>query len=152
MMESSPTAEFWNSTPLSELSDEQWESLCDGCGKCCLHKLQDEDTDEVFYTRVACRLLDTRSGGCSDYQNRFSRVPDCMNIRALTADQFAWLPDTCAYRLRHDNQPLPYWHPLISGNQHSVHKDSKAIRGRVISEDEVAEVDLEDHVITWINA
>lgn len=151
-MESSPAAEFWNSTPLSELSDEQWESLCDGCGKCCLHKLQDEDTDEVFYTRVACRLLDTRSGGCSDYQNRFSRVPDCMNIRALTADQFAWLPDTCAYRLRHDNQPLPDWHPLISGNQHSVHKDNNAIRGRVISEDEVAEVDLEDHVITWINA
>ena len=74
-------------------------------GKCCLHKLQDEDTDEVFYTRVACRLLDTRSGGCSDYQNRFSRVPDCMNIRALTEDQFAWLPDTCAYRLRHEKSP-----------------------------------------------
>ena len=151
-MESSPTAEFWNTTPLSELSNEEWELLCDGCGKCCLHKLQDEDTDEVFYTRVACRLLDTRSGGCSDYHNRFSRVPDCMNIRALTADQFAWLPDTCAYRLRHNNQPLPDWHPLISGNQHSVYKDNNAIRGRVISGDEVAEVDLEDHVITWINA
>ena len=151
-MESKPTREFWNTTPLSNLNDDQWESLCDGCGKCCLHKLQDEDTDEVFYTRVACRLLDTRSGGCNDYANRFSRVPDCMNIRALTADQFAWLPATCAYRLRHNDQPLPDWHPLMSDNQHSVHKQSGAIRGRVISEDEVDEVDLEDHVITWISA
>ena len=150
-MESKPTRDFWNTTPLSNLNDDQWELLCDGCGKCCLHKLQDEYTDEVFYSRVACRLLDTRSGGCNDYANRFSRVPDCMNIRALTADQFAWLPATCAYRLRHNDQPLPDWHPLMSDNQHSVHKQSNAIRGRVISEDEVAGVDLEDHLITWIS-
>lgn len=144
--------EFWNTTPLSDLNDEQWESLCDGCGKCCLHKLQDEDTHEVFYTRVACRLLNPRTGGCNDYVNRFSRVPDCMNIRALTPEQFDWLPDSCAYRLRHNNQPLPAWHPLISGNRHSVHKEPNAIRGRVISEDLIDEADLENHVIVWISA
>lgn len=146
------SADYWNNTPLHELSHEQWEMLCDGCGKCCLHKLQDEDTNEVFYTRVACKLLDTKSGGCQDYDQRFSRVPDCMDVAKMLPSEMAWLPNSCAYRLRADNKPLPQWHPLISGRQSSVHKETKSIRGRVVSEVDVDEADLENYIIRWIDA
>ena len=146
------SADYWNNTPLHELSREQWEMLCDGCGKCCLHKLQDEDTNEVFYTRVACKLLDTKSGGCQDYDQRFSRVPDCMDVAKMLPSEMAWLPTTCAYRLRADNKPLPQWHPLISGKESSVHKETKSIRGRVVSEVDVDEADLENYIIRWIDA
>ena len=146
------SADYWNNTPLHELSHEQWEMLCDGCGKCCLHKLQDEDTNEVFYTRVACKLLDTKSGGCQDYDQRFSRVPDCMDVAKMLPSEMAWLPTTCAYRLRADNKPLPQWHPLISGKESSVHKEAKSIRGRVVSEVDVDEADLENYIIRWIDA
>jgi uncharacterized cysteine cluster protein YcgN (CxxCxxCC family) len=146
------SADYWNNTPLHELSHEQWEMLCDGCGKCCLHKLQDEDTNEVFYTRVACKLLDTKSGGCQDYDQRFSRVPDCMDVAKMLPSEMAWLPNSCAYRLRADNKPLPQWHPLISGKQSSVHKETKSIRGLVVSEVDVDEADLENYIIRWIDA
>ena len=146
------STDYWNNTPLHELSREQWEMLCDGCGKCCLHKLQDEDTNEVFYTRVACKLLDTKSGGCQDYDQRFSRVPDCMDVAKMLPSEMAWLPNSCAYRLRADNKPLPQWHPLISGKQSSVHKETKSIRGRVVSEVDVDEADLENYIIRWIDA
>jgi uncharacterized cysteine cluster protein YcgN (CxxCxxCC family) len=146
------STDYWNNTPLHELSHEQWEMLCDGCGKCCLHKLQDEDTNEVFYTRVACKLLDTKSGGCQDYDQRFSRVPDCMDVAKMLPSEMAWLPNSCAYRLRADNKPLPPWHPLISGKQSSVHKETKSIRGRVVSEVDVDEADLENYIIRWIDA
>ena len=146
------SADYWNNTPLHELSHEQWEMLCDGCGKCCLHKLQDEDTNEVFYTRVACKLLDTKSGGCQDYDQRFSRVPDCMDVAKMLPSEMAWLPNSCAYRLRADNKPLPQWHPLISGKQSSVHKETKSIRGRVVSEVDVDEADFENYIIRWIDA
>jgi uncharacterized cysteine cluster protein YcgN (CxxCxxCC family) len=146
------SADYWNNTPLHELSHEQWEMLCDGCGKCCLHKLQDEDTNEVFYTRVACKLLDTKSGGCQDYDQRCSRVPDCMDVAKMLPSEMAWLPNSCAYRLRADNKPLPQWHPLISGKQSSVHKETKSIRGRVVSEVDVDEADLENYIIRWIDA
>jgi uncharacterized cysteine cluster protein YcgN (CxxCxxCC family) len=146
------STDYWNNTPLHELSHEQWEMLCDGCGKCCLHKLQDEDTNEVFYTRVACKLLDTKSGGCQDYDQRFSRVPDCMDVAKMLPSEMAWLPNSCAYRLRADNKPLPQWHPLISGKQSSVHKETKSIRGRVVSEVDVDEADLENYIIRWIDA
>ena len=146
------SADFWNNTPLHELSREQWEMLCDGCGKCCLHKLQDEDTNAVFYTRVACKLLDTKSGGCQDYDHRFSRVPDCMDVSKMLPSEMAWLPTSCAYRLRADNKPLPQWHPLITGQASSVHKEAKSIRGRVVSEVDVDEADLENYIIRWIDA
>jgi uncharacterized cysteine cluster protein YcgN (CxxCxxCC family) len=126
--------------------------LCDGCGKCCLHKLQDEDTNAVFYTRVACKLLDTKSGGCQDYDQRFSRVPDCMDVAKMLPSEMAWLPTTCAYRLRADNKPLPQWHPLITGLVSSVHKEAKSIRGQVVSEVDVDEADLENYIIRWIDA
>ena len=143
---------FWQTKQLHEMTDNEWESLCDGCGKCCLHKLQDEDTNEVFYTRVACRLLDTKSGRCLDYQKRFSLVPDCMDIRKMSGAEMKWLPSTCAYRLRSESKSLPDWHPLMSGHVASLFKDPNRIRGRVISEAEVPEEDLEDYIIRWIDA
>ncbi|MEC7096169.1 MAG: YcgN family cysteine cluster protein [Pseudomonadota bacterium] len=146
------TAAYWNTTPLEQLNAEEWELICDGCGKCCLHKLQDDETDEVFYTRVACRLLDMRSGGCSDYVHRFSRVPDCMDVSKMTPTEMKWLPSSCAYRLRAESKPLPEWHPLISGHVSTVFKDPNRIRGRVVSEIEVSEGNLEDYIIRWIDA
>jgi uncharacterized cysteine cluster protein YcgN (CxxCxxCC family) len=114
--------------------------------------LQDDETDEVVYTRVACRLLDMKSGDCSDYERRFSRVPDCMDVRKMSASEMKWLPSSCAYRLRSESKPLPDWHPLISGHISTVFKDPHRIRGRVVSETEVAEDDLEDYIIRWIDA
>lgn len=147
-----PNAEYWNTTPLAELSREEWEALCDGCGKCCLHKLQDEDTNEVFYTRVACQLLDLKSGACTDYGQRFNRVPDCMDVAKMTSKQMKWLPSSCAYRLRSEGKDLPLWHPLISGHISSVMTDPNGIRGKVISESKVDTEDLEDYIIRWIDA
>jgi len=146
------SAEYWNTTPLSDLSHEEWEMLCDGCGKCCLHKLQDEDTEEVFYTRVACELLDLKRGSCQDYQRRFDRVPDCMDVSTMTTSQMKWLPASCAYRLRSEDKALPLWHPLITGHVSSVQKDPRGIRGKVISETKVNPEDLEDYIIRWIDA
>lgn len=148
----SRSAEYWNTTPLPDLSHQEWEMLCDGCGKCCLHKLQDEDTEEVFYTRVACELLDLKRGSCRDYRNRFQRVPDCMDVSTMTTEQMKWLPSSCAYRLRSEGKELPLWHPLISGHVASVQKDPRGIRGKVISEVKVNPEDLEDYIIRWIDA
>ena len=146
------TAAYWNTTPLEQLNAEEWELLCDGCGKCCLHKLQDDETDAVFYTRVACRLLDMKSGGCSDYVHRFSRVQDCMDVSKMTPTEMKWLPSSCAYRLRAESKPLPEWHPLISGHVSTVFKDPNRIHGRVVSETEVPEENFEDYIIRWIDA
>ena len=146
------TAAYWNTTPLEQLNAEEWESLCDGCGKCCLHKLRDDETDEVFYTRVACRLLDMKSCGCSDYVHRFSKVPDCMDVSKMTASEMKWLPSSCAYRLRSESKPLPEWHPLVSGHASTVLNDPNRIRGRVVSENEVPGDKLEDYIIRWIDA
>ena len=146
------TAAYWNTTPLEKLNAEEWESLCDGCGKCCLHKLRDDETDEVFYTRVACRLLDMKSGGCSDYVHRFSKVPDCMDVSKMNAAEMKWLPSSCAYRLRAESKPLPEWHPLVSGHVSTVLKDPKRMRGQVVSETEVPGDNLEDYIIRWIDA
>ena len=145
-------AVYWSTTPLEQLNAEEWELLCDGCGKCCLHKLQNVETDEVFYTRVACRLLDMKSGACSDYVHRFSRVPDCMDVSKMTTAEMKWLPSSCAYRLRAESKPLPEWHPLISGHVSTVFKDPNCYRGRVVSETEVPEGNLEDYIIRWIDA
>ncbi len=138
--------DFWNK-PLAELSDEEWEALCDGCGLCCLHKFEDEDTGELLYTDVACGLLDIEHGRCSDYANRTSRVPECLAIREFAEAQYAWLPTTCAYRLRHAGQALPDWHPLISGDPDSVVRAGISVCGRCVTESEVAPEDWVDHVI-----
>ncbi|WP_461481992.1 YcgN family cysteine cluster protein [Porticoccus sp.] len=143
-------ARFWEQKALSELSQDEWESLCDGCGKCCLHKLEDEESGDVFYTDVACQLLDLHSCRCSDYGNRLARVPDCLELTPAQIDSFDWLPVTCAYRLLADGQPLPSWHHLESGDRESIHRAGMSVQGRAIAEQRVATGDLEEHIVHWV--
>lgn len=137
-------SEPWWLKSLSELDAEEWEALCDGCGRCCLNKLEDEETGELHYTRAACRLLDIAACRCIRYPDRRREVPTCMNLYQ-DFQQFHWLPPTCAYRLRAEGQPLPNWHPLITGCADSVHQAGISVRHIAISELEVD--DLEDEVI-----
>ena len=135
---------FWEK-PLAELDRGEWESLCDGCGRCCLHKLEDEETGALYATNVACALLDRRSGRCTDYANRRKRVVDCVVLERKKLGTLDWLPETCAYRLRSEGKPLPEWHYLISGSRDTVHEAGQSTRGWTVSEDDVDE--LEDHLI-----
>lgn len=137
---------FWE-LPLAELSREEWEALCDGCGRCCLHKLEDEDTGVIAHTNVACKLLDTTTGSCTAYRQRKAFVPDCLRLTPRLVAQIAWLPDSCAYRLRADERPLPEWHYLRSGDRATVHAAGPGVAGRVISETVAGP--LEHHVIDW---
>ena len=150
-MNRSIDAPFWETKALHELSDAQWESLCDGCGKCCLHKLEDEDTGEIAFTRVACRLLDFSTGRCSDYANRCSVIPDCLDLRRLDPAHFHWLPDTCAYRRVNAGQPLPHWHPLISGESAWLRAPEQTIRDWALSEETVDPDAIDVEHIRWIN-
>ena len=136
---------WWDALPLAALDRGQWEALCDGCGKCCIHKLEDEDTGEFFPTNVACKLLDRRSARCSDYPNRRKHVPDCIRLTLDNLDDHEWLPRTCAYRLRNEGKALPEWHHLNSGDPDSVHDAGQSVRGWTISELEAGE--LEYHLI-----
>jgi len=138
---------FWKTTPLDKMNPEQWESLCDGCAKCCLHKLQDEETDIVYYTDVACRLLDVQTCRCSDYANRLSQVAECLVIDRHSVEQYYYLPSTCAYRLVAEGKDLPDWHVLQSGSRQSVHSSGISIRGRAINDSET--VDLQEHLVDW---
>jgi uncharacterized cysteine cluster protein YcgN (CxxCxxCC family) len=135
---------FWEK-PLKSLDREEWEALCDGCGKCCLHKLEDDDTGAVHPTNVACRLLDRRSCRCANYKTRRVFVPDCVRLDAASLAGIPWLPSTCAYRLRAEDKPLFDWHYLISGDRESVHAAGMSVRGWTISEDEAG--DLEHHLV-----
>lgn len=137
---------FWMRKTLDQLSPQEWESLCDGCGLCCLQKLEDED-GSVYYTRIACRLLDRDSCKCSDYPNRQAKVPDCIQLTPDQADEFKWLPPTCAYRLVSERQDLPLWHHLVCGDPQQVHRQRVSQAGRMLSEDSVAPDDWEDHLI-----
>jgi uncharacterized cysteine cluster protein YcgN (CxxCxxCC family) len=141
---------FWEAIPLREMSREQWESLCDGCGRCCLHKLEEAYSREIFYTNVACSLLDETSCRCSQYSERQQLVPDCVVLAPEDAGAYHWLPDTCAYRVLDEGGELAEWHPLVSGDPNSVHLAGMSVRGRCISEDEVDEDDFEDHIIRWV--
>jgi uncharacterized cysteine cluster protein YcgN (CxxCxxCC family) len=138
---------FWT-RPLSTLNAEEWEALCDGCGKCCLNKLEDADTGEVFFTRVACRLLDDQTCRCGQYENRKTFVPECVVLTPGTLKDIAyWMPSTCAYRLLAEGRPLPDWHPLLTGDPDSVHAAGMSVRGWTVPEFEVPEEDWEDHII-----
>ena len=140
--------EFWKHKPLKSLTSEEWEALCDGCGKCCLNKLEDEDTGEVALTRIACRLLDDQSCKCGQYPIRHQFIPDCIVLKPSNIDENAyWMPKTCAYRLLWSGQPLFDWHPLISGNSETVHTANISVRGMTLSEFDINEEDWEDHII-----
>ena len=141
---------FWETTTLAQMDQSQWESLCDGCGKCCLHKIEDEDTDELFYTRIACTLLDIDSCRCQDYANRIKKVPECLRLKPEDVSEFHWLPKTCAYRLIAEGKKLEPWHPLISGDPNSVHRAGVSVRKWAISESEVSEEDWFDHVLEGV--
>ena len=135
---------FWLHKRLEELTEAEWETLCDGCGRCCLNKLEDEDTGEIFFTRAACHLLDIGECRCTLYSHRQDEVPTCLNLRQ-GFNQFHWLPKSCAYRLMHEGKPLPCWHPLISGRAESVHEAGISVRKLAISEKEIDE--LENYLI-----
>ncbi len=140
---------FWKTTPLEAMSEAQWESLCDGCGKCCLAKLEDEDTGEIHWTSVGCRLFDASLCSCSDYANRLARVSDCVKLTPRNVRTIPWLPSTCAYRLVAEGRDLAGWHPLVSGSRETVHEAGISMRGRITaSEDDLADVDdYFDHML-----
>jgi uncharacterized protein len=139
------TAPFWERLSLDQLDRGQWEALCDGCGKCCLHKLEDEETQELHATNVACRLLDRRTGQCSDYKHRHAFVPECIRLTPKKLRTMDWLPKSCAYVLLDAGQPLPEWHYLVSGDREAVHRAGASVRGWTISEDDAGE--LEYHLV-----
>ena len=141
---------FWQTTALKDLTTTQWESLCDGCARCCVHKLEDEDTGDLYYTRVACRLLNSETCRCKEYDSRLQKVSECLSLSIDDIESFKWLPETCAYRLVYEGKPLFSWHPLISGNAESVHKAGISVRGRVISEENVHPDDLQDYIVKWV--
>jgi hypothetical protein len=141
---------FWAQYPLEALTPEEWEALCDGCGLCCLVKLEDEDSGEVAYTRVACKLLDPATGWCSQYAERRLHVPDCIQLTPALVAQLRWLPRTCAYRLVHEKKPLPDWHPLLTGHPDSTRQARQSVAGRSLSELQVPEDELEHHIVRWV--
>ena len=141
---------FWEKYSLQELSAPEWEALCDGCGRCCLHKLEYEDSDVIDYTDVACRLLDLSSAQCSDYPGRKKHVPDCVQLKPANIGEIDWLPASCAYRRLHEGRGLARWHPLVSGDAASVRKAKISVIGRVLPETVVDEDEIEEHVIRWI--
>lgn len=146
-----PPAEppFWHK-PLIELTKAEWESLCDGCGRCCLVKLEDEDTGRVHFTNIGCRLLDSQRCRCRDYRRRLSRVPDCVKLTPETVRQISWLPPTCAYRLVAEGKDLMWWHPLVSGSSETVHEAGISVRDRVAeNEDDVPLSDYPNFIVSW---
>lgn len=138
---------FWQSKTLAQMTDAEWESLCDGCGRCCLIKLEDEDTGELHFTNVSCHLLDIDRCRCKDYPNRQFRVPECLQISRMKAEEYSWLPASCAYRLLAEGQPLYDWHPLISGRQASVAEAGISVAALAQSEDTVPPRELETYII-----
>ncbi len=147
----SPAAEpFWRTKTLDALSPTEWESLCDGCGRCCLLKLEDEDTGEIHHTDVGCTLLDGRSCRCRDYPRRQKRVPDCVRLTPEAVRTIPWLPATCGYRLVREGRDLPWWHPLVSGSRRTVHEAGISVRGRLSgNEEEFTSDELLDRIVDW---
>ncbi len=137
---------FWE-LPLADLSEPEWEALCDGCGQCCLHKLEDMDTGEIERTNVACRLLDPATATCRDYRNRKAHVPDCLRLTLKLVKEVSWLPDSCAYRVRARGESLPQWHYLVCGDRDAVRRAGVSAAGRVISETDAGP--LEHHIVEW---
>jgi len=141
---------FWKTKTLDEMSNAEWESLCDGCARCCLQKLEDEDNGKIYFTHVSCRLLDAGQCACRDYANRSEQVADCVRLTPANVRTLNWLPPSCAYRLVAEGHDLYWWHPLVSGDRNTVHEAGVSVRGRVQgSESEIADEDLENHIVKW---
>jgi uncharacterized cysteine cluster protein YcgN (CxxCxxCC family) len=142
------TADFWKHKALNRLTPQEWEALCDHCAKCCLFRLEDEETREIHFTNVVCRLLDPETGCCTRYKERSVLVPNCITMTIKDLNDPYWLPSTCAYRLLAEGKDLPEWHPLVSGNPDSVFSSGNSILGRAVCETEADE--LEYHLIDWV--
>ena len=140
---------FWKTKSLNEMNHEEWESLCDGCGKCCLIKLEDIDTGEYHYTNVGCTLLDKENCQCTNYACRKSIVPDCVILKPEQLDNLPWMPESCSYQLIYEGRDLPFWHPLVTGDPESTHTAGQSVAGKIISEDHVDEDDLPSHIKIW---
>lgn len=140
---------FWETKRLEEMTQEEWESLCDGCGRCCLHKLEDVDTGAIAFTDIACTLLDPQSCRCRDYKDRHATVSDCVTLNAFNVYELGWLPETCAYRKIAEGKPLDAWHPLISGSTETVHEAGISVRGQTRSEDDIDDID--EDIAHWLN-
>ena len=142
---------FWETKTLQEMSKGEWESLCDGCGRCCLVKLQDDEDDQVYYTNVVCDLFVEDTCRCSHYSERHERVPDCIRFDAAAVTELGWLPTSCAYRRLSEGRGLADWHPLISGTKQTVHDASISIKGQVIPSGQVDPDDLEEFIVRWVD-
>ncbi len=140
---------FWKRKTMREMTAREWESLCDGCGRCCLNKLEDWDSGEIYWTDIACSQLDCETCRCKSYKNRFAVVPDCIDLTPEKVEELTWLPPTCAYRLIGEDKDLPEWHPLKTGRAESVHEAGVSVRGRVQPEDNLEPEDYEDHLVFW---
>ncbi len=141
---------FWKTKTLAEMTEAEWESLCDGCARCCLNKLEEEDTGRLYFTDVGCRLLDGETCRCRDYANRLDIVADCVKLTPQTLPEIAWLPPSCAYRLVAEGKDLYWWHPLVSGDPDTVHVAGVSVRGRLSgTEQEISDAELEDHIVQW---
>jgi uncharacterized cysteine cluster protein YcgN (CxxCxxCC family) len=142
---------FWENKSLADMNTLEWEALCDGCALCCLVKIEDEDSGDLFYTNVVCKHLDSRACHCTHYRDRSRLVADCIKVTPEVAYNETWLPDTCAYRLLAEGKPLFDWHPLLSGNPDSVHDAGISVRDRVISERYVHADELVEHLVNWFD-
>ncbi len=140
---------FWKDKSIEEMNIKEWESLCDRCGRCCVRKLENTDTGDIFYTNVSCSLLDIGNCNCLDYENRKRIMPDCLSILPHNIKDYKWLPLTCAYRLLSEGKALKWWHPLLTGNPETVHEAGISVRNRLVSEDLVLSGQIEDHIVEW---
>jgi uncharacterized protein len=146
--ETDKVMDFWKTKTLNEMTTEEWESLCDNCGKCCLHKLEDDKTGEIHFTSVVCNLIDLKTCRCTRYNERTHLVPTCLDLKQHDFSGFNWLPSTCAYRLLSDGEELPSWHPLVSGKHDSAYRAGVSVRSYAMKECDVDH--LEDHIIKWL--
>ena len=140
---------FWETKNLIDMNENEWESLCDKCGKCCVIKLEDFDTQEVHYTNVSCKLLCEKSASCKDYENRKSIVPDCIILSPDNLKDLKWMPETCAYKLLNEGKNLPYWHPLLSGNDKEIVNSGNSVKNRVTNENKIKIKNLPDYIFNW---